>query len=232
MKNERQPRITDRVARVDRLAEPARRAGHRHQPVGHRARRSRTATSSSPAARRARSPTSPRARARARSVDRAAQGHPGRQGTVGKLFTDEQLYTRASTRSSSRRRWSPAISQQGQRHARHAAARSGGLRQAERRARQPAGDDPTDQRRRRQPRPAAEGRALAKSLTSASAQRRADHRRLNRGEGTAGKLLTEKELYDRFNWRGRAARQAHDRPRARGRGPPASCCTTSSCMTI
>jgi phospholipid/cholesterol/gamma-HCH transport system substrate-binding protein len=41
--------------------------------------------------------------------------------------------------------------------------------------------------------------ALAKSLTSASGNLDQVTGRLNRGEGTAGKLLTDKELYDRFN---------------------------------
>jgi phospholipid/cholesterol/gamma-HCH transport system substrate-binding protein len=40
---------------------------------------------------------------------------------------------------------------------------------------------------------------LAKSLSSASGNIDALTGRLNRGEGTAGKLLTEKELYDRLN---------------------------------
>lgn len=41
--------------------------------------------------------------------------------------------------------------------------------------------------------------ALARSLTSASSHVDQLTARLNRGEGTAGKLLTDKELYDRFN---------------------------------
>jgi len=41
--------------------------------------------------------------------------------------------------------------------------------------------------------------ALVKSLTSASGNVDQITGRLNRGEGTAGKLLTEKELYDRVN---------------------------------
>lgn len=41
--------------------------------------------------------------------------------------------------------------------------------------------------------------ALAKSLTSASGNLDEVTSRLNRGEGTAGKLLNDKELYDRFN---------------------------------
>ena len=40
---------------------------------------------------------------------------------------------------------------------------------------------------------------LAKSLTSTSANFDQISGRLNRGEGTAGKLLTDKELYDRLN---------------------------------
>jgi phospholipid/cholesterol/gamma-HCH transport system substrate-binding protein len=40
---------------------------------------------------------------------------------------------------------------------------------------------------------------LAKSLSSASGNLDQISARLNRGEGTVGKLLTEKELYDRFN---------------------------------
>ena len=41
--------------------------------------------------------------------------------------------------------------------------------------------------------------ALARSLTSASGNIDQLTARLNRGEGTAGKLLTDKELYERFN---------------------------------
>jgi phospholipid/cholesterol/gamma-HCH transport system substrate-binding protein len=41
--------------------------------------------------------------------------------------------------------------------------------------------------------------ALARSLTSASGNIDRVTGRLDRGEGTAGKLLTDKELYDRFN---------------------------------
>jgi phospholipid/cholesterol/gamma-HCH transport system substrate-binding protein len=41
--------------------------------------------------------------------------------------------------------------------------------------------------------------ALAKSLTSASGNLDQIGEKLNRGEGTIGKLLTEQELYDRFN---------------------------------
>lgn len=40
---------------------------------------------------------------------------------------------------------------------------------------------------------------LARSLNSASGNLDQISSRLNRGEGTAGKLLTDKELYDRFN---------------------------------
>jgi phospholipid/cholesterol/gamma-HCH transport system substrate-binding protein len=40
---------------------------------------------------------------------------------------------------------------------------------------------------------------LARSLSSASGNFDQISARLNRGEGTAGKLLTDKELYDRFN---------------------------------
>ena len=129
------------------------------------------------------------------------------KGSVGKLFTDQQLYSRhrrvrrvgagghAVTSRRARAHWGCSCG-------------SGVLRRTERRARQPRGDDPTDQRRRRQPRAAAEGRrARAKSLTSASANFEQITGRLNRGDNTAGKLLTEKELYDRVNWRGRAARR-------------------------
>jgi phospholipid/cholesterol/gamma-HCH transport system substrate-binding protein len=41
--------------------------------------------------------------------------------------------------------------------------------------------------------------AMARSMTSASGNIDQLTARLNRGEGTAGKLLTDKELYDRFN---------------------------------
>jgi phospholipid/cholesterol/gamma-HCH transport system substrate-binding protein len=41
--------------------------------------------------------------------------------------------------------------------------------------------------------------ALAKSLTATSSHVEQIAGRINRGEGTAGRLLTDKELYDRFN---------------------------------
>jgi phospholipid/cholesterol/gamma-HCH transport system substrate-binding protein len=40
---------------------------------------------------------------------------------------------------------------------------------------------------------------MAKSLTSASAGLDQVTTRLNKGEGTAGRLLTDREMYDRFN---------------------------------
>ena len=40
---------------------------------------------------------------------------------------------------------------------------------------------------------------MARSLTSASANFDQVTGKLNKGEGTMGKLLTDKELYDRFN---------------------------------
>jgi phospholipid/cholesterol/gamma-HCH transport system substrate-binding protein len=40
---------------------------------------------------------------------------------------------------------------------------------------------------------------MAKSLSATTGNLEQVTARLNRGEGTAGKLLTDKELYDRFN---------------------------------
>jgi phospholipid/cholesterol/gamma-HCH transport system substrate-binding protein len=40
---------------------------------------------------------------------------------------------------------------------------------------------------------------MARSLTQATANMNSITDRLNRGEGTAGKLLTDQQLYDRFN---------------------------------
>ena len=74
--------------------------------------------------------------------------------------------------------------------------------------------------------------ALAKSLTSAAGNVDQITGALESGEGTAGKLLTDKELYDRFNSLARAGRQAGRQRSRRARARPASCCTTSSYMTI
>ena len=74
--------------------------------------------------------------------------------------------------------------------------------------------------------------ALAKSLTVDAGNLDQVTGRLKRGDNTAGKLLTEKELYDRFNSLAAQHRRADRGTSRRGRAPPASCCTTSSCMTI
>ena len=71
---------------------------------------------------------------------------------------------------------------------------------------------------------------LAKSLSSASANLDQVTGRLSRGDGTAGKLLTDKQLYDRFNSVAAADRQADDAISSRDREPPGSCSTTSSYM--
>ena len=64
---------------------------------------------------------------------------------------------------------------------------------------------------------------LAKSLTATSGNFEQVSGRLNRGDDTAGKLLTEKELYDRLNSTGEPARPADAQPeRGRGHGRPAA----------
>ena len=90
-----QSRITDRVARVDRLAEPARRAARRHQPVatgtplkdGDYIQSARAAG----AARRRR--RAARRRRSSRSTG-AAQGHPRGKGRSASCSPTTTLYTR------------------------------------------------------------------------------------------------------------------------------------------
>jgi hypothetical protein len=65
--------------------------------------------------------------------------------------------------------------------------------------------------------------ALAKSLTSASANFDQASSRLNRGDNTVGRLLTEKELYDRFNSvAGRVDALMADLQKAEGTWPTAA----------
>ena len=127
-----------RVARVDRLAEPAGRAGHRHQPV---------ASSGTPlkdgdtaAVGRAPGQLSDVAESATQSlgqINGMLKDIRAGKGTVGKLFTDDDLYREinqfvdlgAGRRGESQRR---------QGHAGPADQGSGGLQPAERRARQPA----------------------------------------------------------------------------------------------
>ena len=59
--------------------------------------------------------------------------------------------------------------------------------------------------------------ALAKSLTGASANLEDVTGRLQRNDNTMGKLLTEKELYDRFNSVADARRHARRRTSRRRR---------------
>ena len=103
------------------------------------------------------------------------------KGTVGKLFTDEQLYREIDAFVASAQVVT-GICQRGKGTLGMLLSDPASYRQAERRARQPGGDDPTDQRRRGQPRPAAEGRRAGEIADVGVRQRRSDHGRLNRGE--------------------------------------------------
>jgi phospholipid/cholesterol/gamma-HCH transport system substrate-binding protein len=120
------------------------------------------------------------------------------KGTIGKLFTDDQMYREmnqlvasAETVASSINRGNgtlglmikdPAVYRQ-------ANAALANLQDMTRRIN--AGEGSLGKLLRDE--------ALAKSLNSTGANLDQVTGRLSRGEGTAGKLLTDKELYDRFN---------------------------------
>lgn len=120
------------------------------------------------------------------------------KGTVGKLFTDDQVYREfnalidsAEGVATSIRRGEGTLGQ----FIRNPAA----YRRFE-----AALADLQDMTRRLRAGEGSLGRllkddALAKSLASASGHVDSIAGRLNRGEGTVGKLLTERELYDRLN---------------------------------
>ena len=168
-------RITDRVARVDRVAEPARRAGHRRSArrPGHAAQGRRL----HPAGRRraqiadvAEEATQDRSSRRRRILKDIRAG----KGTVGKLFTDDQLYKELNAfvgvGEGVTRRISRARGTLGK-----LANDPDGLQRAQRVAREPAGDDAPHQRRRGQPRQAAEGRRARQVADGDHGQFRADH---------------------------------------------------------
>ena len=87
-----QPRITTESRALDRLAQPARRAGHRHHPVDRRARRSRMATFR-PAGRAAGqlSDVAESATQSLEQINEMLKDIRAGKGTVGKLFTDDAL---------------------------------------------------------------------------------------------------------------------------------------------
>lgn len=120
------------------------------------------------------------------------------QGSVGKLFTDDQLY-----------RDIQGFVGAAQNVANHVAQGRGTLGMLARDPRayqqlEAALTNLRDMTRRINAGEGSLGRllnddALAKSLTGTAASVDQLTARLNRGEGTAGKLLTDRELYDRFN---------------------------------
>ncbi len=79
------------------------------------------------------------------------------KGTVGKLFSDDELY-KEITALRHRRAGRDDASARGTGNVRAPAQGPGGLRPPERLARRPAGDHPPDQCRRGQPRPVPQGR--------------------------------------------------------------------------
>ena len=157
---ENKSRITERVARVDRLAEPARRAGHRRLAVdaGHAAQGRRL-----PAGRAARpgqlADVAEGATQALQQVTGILQDIRGGKGTVGKLFTDDQIYRGGQRPDRLGRRRRQRARRAGKGTIGHDDSRSGGLQPAELGARLPAGLAEAHQRRRGQPRPAAQGRS-------------------------------------------------------------------------
>ena len=139
------------VARVDRIAEPARRADHRDQPGDRgdaaQGRRLHPERQDPGAVRRGR-----RERVSGpRGGDRAHQGHPRRQGHDGPAVhrrPDVQRDERVRGRGAG----SGQHDQPGPRHGRPVHQRSHRVPPRERGARQPPGDDAPDQCRRGQPR--------------------------------------------------------------------------------
>ena len=146
------------IARVDRIAEPAGRAGHRHQPVdgGNAAqgRRHDPVRSS----RRGSSPTSPRGRrSRSRRSTSMLKDIRAGKGTVGKLFTDDDLYREINKFVISAQEVAATLSN-GQGTLGLLIKDPAAYNRLNTRAQQPAGDDRADQRRRGLARPAAQGR--------------------------------------------------------------------------
>lgn len=120
------------------------------------------------------------------------------RGTVGRLFTDEGLYTEMNAllaaaetvvRNVNQGRGTvgrlvnnPAAAQALEASLQNFEAVTGRIRAGEGSLGKLLNDD-----------------ALAKSLTSATTNLESITGRISRGEGTAGKLITERELYDRLN---------------------------------
>ena len=71
---------------------------------------------------------------------------------------------------------------------------------------------------------------LAANLTATTRNLESLTDRLNKGEGTVGKLLNDDALYKRLDAMTGAARHAGGSPQRRARAPPASCCRTNSYM--
>ena len=120
------------------------------------------------------------------------------KGTIGRLFTDDQLYKEINQFVTSAETVTGALSR--------GEGTLGGLLKdpAAYRSLNAALQDLKDMTRRINAGEGSLGRLMnddgfAKSVTSASANLDQLTARLNKGEGTAGKLLTDKELYDRFN---------------------------------
>lgn len=120
------------------------------------------------------------------------------KGTIGRLFTDDQLYKELNQFVTSAETVTGALSR--------GEGTLGGLLKdpAAYRSLNAALQDLQEMTRRINAGEGSLGRLMnddgfAKSVTSASANLDQLTARLNKGEGTAGKLLTDKELYDRFN---------------------------------
>jgi phospholipid/cholesterol/gamma-HCH transport system substrate-binding protein len=122
----------------------------------------------------------------------------GGRGTVGKLFSDDQMYreindlvssTQAVATSINRGRGTMGMLINDPAAYRQANAALANLQDMTRRI--SAGEGSLGR--------LLKDEALAKSLTSASGNLDQVTGRLSRGEGTAGKLLTDQQLYDRFN---------------------------------
>ncbi len=120
------------------------------------------------------------------------------KGTVGKLFTDDQVYREFNALISSAEGVANSI-RRGEGTLGQFVRNPAAYRRFE-----AALADLQDMTRRIRAGEGSLGRllkddALAQSLTSASGNVEAITSRLSRGEGTVGKLLTERELYDRLN---------------------------------
>ena len=96
-------------------------------------------------------------------------------------------------------------------------------------AREPAGADARHPRGGGQHRQAAQGRGVRQVAHATTTNFESLSGRLNRNDNTMGKLLTEKELYDRFNSvMARLDKLAADIQNPKG--PSASSCRTRNCM--